>query len=69
MSKEVKPPSIISGILFGLSLLLMISPTVVYILLLKLNLAMPAYQVQIVSLVPLAAGIILLLVSRIRKLT
>ncbi|MGA2572644.1 MAG: hypothetical protein ABSF36_00385 [Candidatus Methanomethylicaceae archaeon] len=68
MSKEVKPPSVISGILFGLSLLLMISPTVVYILLLKLNFAMPTYQVQIVSLVPLAAGIILLLVARMRKL-
>jgi hypothetical protein len=46
----------------------MISPTVVYILLLKLNFAMPTYQVQIVSLVPLAAGIILLLVARMRKL-
>jgi hypothetical protein len=68
MSKEVKPPSIISGILFGLSLLLMISPTVVYILLIKLNLVMPAYQVGIVSLIPLAAGIILLLVARMRKL-
>jgi len=68
MSKEVKPPSVISGILFGISLLLMISPTVVYILLLKLNFAMPTYQVQIVSLVPLAAGIILLLVARMRKL-
>jgi len=58
----------ISGILFGISLLLMISPTVIYDLLLKLNLAIPTYQVQIVSLIPLVAGIILLLVSRMKKL-
>jgi hypothetical protein len=53
--------------LFGIALLLLFSPTFVYLMIVKVGPSMPSTQVQIVSVLPFILGIILLGVLKIMK--
>lgn len=54
--------------LFGIALLLLFSPTFVYLMIVKVGPSMPSTQVQIVSVLPFILGIILLGVLKIMKI-
>jgi len=54
-------------VLFGIALLLLFSPTFVYLMINKIGLPMPSFQAQIVSVIPFILGIILLGVLKIIK--
>ena len=68
MSQEAKPPSLISGILFGISLLLILSPVAAYILIIKISPGLSFTSIFIASLIPMALGIALLTVAKYRKI-
>jgi len=53
--------------LFGIALLLLFSPTFVYLMISKIGPSMPSLQVQILSVIPFVLGIILLGVLKIMK--
>jgi hypothetical protein len=54
-------------VLFGIALLLLFSPTFVYLAINKINLSLSSFQAQTVSVIPFILGIILLGVLKIIK--
>ncbi len=69
MSKTEKIPATkISGILYSLSLVLIVSPAFLLLLGSRFFPSMPISQLQAASLIPLAAGIVLYVILRFRKL-
>ncbi len=69
MSKTEKIPATkISGLLYSLSLILIVSPAFLLLLGSRFFPSMAASQLQVASLIPMAAGIVLYIVLRLRKL-
>lgn len=69
MSKTEKIPATkLSGILFAISLLLIASPAFILLLGSRLLPAMVPSQLQIFSLIPFVAGIVLYLLLRMKKI-
>lgn len=68
MSKAEKIPATkLSGLLYGVSLALIISPAFILLLGSRLLPSVPALQMQTLSLFPLAAGIALYLLLRWKR--
>jgi len=69
MSKTEKIPATkLSGLLYGISLILIISPAFLLLLGSRLMPAVATSQLQMLCLVPLAAGIALYLLLRWKKI-